>query len=86
MRIEVMVTGRDYHTADAMPESIDLADGGTVDDAIAALRTYLAEGQTFPESCLVAVSGEHLGTIGGYHNRPLREGDEITLIAPVAGG
>lgn len=81
-----MVTGRSYHTAERLPEEITLPDGSTVDDAIEVLSAQLADGGQFPPSCLLAVSGEHLGTLGNHQPCTLNEGDELTLIAPVAGG
>lgn len=86
MKIRVMVTGRSYHMTEGLPEEITLPDGGTVDDAIAALSAQLADGVEFPSSCLVAVSGEHLGTVASHETRALSDGDELTLISPVAGG
>jgi len=32
------------------------------------------------------VAGKHVGSIAQHADSPLREGDEIVLIAPVAGG
>ena len=37
-------------------------------------------------SCLVVVSGRHLGTIARHENIALAATDELMLIAPVAGG
>lgn len=86
MNIRVIVTGRSYHTAEQLPESISLDDGAKVDDAIEAISKLLPDGETLPASCLVAISTQHLGTLSSHENRELREGDEVTLIAPVAGG
>ena len=86
MKIRVVITGRSYHTTQHLPDELQLADPGTVDDAIGQLAAFLPEGQGFPPSCLVAVAGRHLGTIARHAACPLHEGDELTLIAPVAGG
>ncbi len=86
MNIRVVVTGRSYHTAEQLPEEIALDDNATVDDAIESISKLLPDGETFPASCLVAVAGQHLGTLLSHQNRELRDGDEVTLIAPVAGG
>lgn len=86
MKIKVVVTGRSYHTADALPDEVELSSSACVDDAIEALSQHLSDGNSFPASCLVALAGEHLGTLNNHENRQLREGDELTLIAPVAGG
>ena len=86
MRIQVVVTGRSYHTADALPSELEVPSSAKLDDAIAALSQYLEAGSSFPPSCLIALSGEHLGTLNSHENRELHEGDELTLIAPVAGG
>ena len=37
-------------------------------------------------SCLVAVSGMHLGTLADHRPQTLKDGDELLLLAPVAGG
>ena len=86
MKIQVVVTGRSYHTAENVPSEVELPDSATVDDAIAALSQHLTEGSEFPTSCLIAISGTHLGTLNSHENRVLCDGDELTLIAPVAGG
>lgn len=86
MKISVMVTGRSYHMTEGLPDELTLPDGNTVDDAIAALSAQLPDSVQFPPSCLVAVSGQHLGTVASHETRVLSDGDELTLIAPVAGG
>lgn len=86
MKIRVVVTGRSYHTADPLPDELEMPAGGYVDDALGTLEKHLPEGQSFPASCLVIVSGQHLGTMASHENRALRDGDELALIAPVAGG
>jgi molybdopterin converting factor small subunit len=86
MKIRVVVTGRNYHAAVPLPGELEMDDASGVDDALAVLAGYLPEGQGFPPSCLVVVSGQHLGTISQHQPRDLREGDELALIAPVAGG
>jgi molybdopterin converting factor small subunit len=86
MKIRVVITGRSYHTTQHLPDELLLADPGTVDDAIGQLTALLPEGQGFPPSCLVAAAGRHLGTIARHASCRLHDGDELTLIAPVAGG
>ena len=86
MRTPVIFAGRSYHLAEQLPEALDLPAGSTVDDALRVLSTHLPDDQPFPPSCLVAVSGEHLGTIAAHRPRTLTTGDELILIAPVAGG
>lgn len=84
MRIHVVVTGRMYHLAENVPDEMQLDEGARVSDALSALKEQLSE--PLPESCLVAVGGDHLGALSGYQDRPLRDGDELVLVAPVAGG
>jgi molybdopterin converting factor small subunit len=86
MKIRLAITGRSYHTAEQLPDQITLPDASSVDDAISHLSERLPNGVELPASCLVAVSGEHLGTLGSHQSRQLVDGDELTLIAPVAGG
>ena len=86
MRIRVAITGRSYHTTEQLPDEVTLPDASSVDDAIALLAEQLPNESQLPASCLVAVSGEHLGTLANHQQRKLVDGDELTLIAPVAGG
>ena len=86
MKIRVAVAGRNYDLAAGLPEELSLADGASVDAALEAVAALLPAGSRLSASCLVAVSGAHLGTLASHGCRQLREGDELLLIAPVAGG
>ena len=86
MKIQISYTGRSYQTASQLPAEITLDDGAMVEDALRMLKQDLSDDQQLPPSCLVAVSGEHIGTLASYANRPLQDRDELILIAPVAGG
>ncbi|MFT5527760.1 MAG: molybdopterin converting factor small subunit [Pirellulaceae bacterium] len=85
MKIQVVVTGRSYHLADDIPEEIELAADATLNTAISDINSRLGD-QPLPDSCLLAVGGKHMGTIAQHADVALRDGDEIVLIAPVAGG
>ena len=86
MRIRVVVTGRSYQLADDVPAELELSAEATVQQAIDQINTHLADGAELPGSCLVAVSGRHLGRIADGPQHALRDGDELVLVAPVAGG
>ena len=86
MKIRIVYTGRSYHLAASFPETLELTEGATVDDALQAFGRQVPEDAALPTSCLVSLAGKHLGTIGRHASPPLRDGDELTLIAPVAGG
>ena len=86
MHVKLVISGRGYHDASALPEELTLPAGASVDDALARIAELLPEGVRLPESCLVAVSGEHLGTLARHAERELADGDELLLVAPVAGG
>ena len=86
MHIRIVVSGRNYELAKPFPESLELPDGATVDDALEELATRFAEGRTFPPSCLLGVGGKHVGTVGAHPATPLDDNDEIMIFAPVAGG
>jgi molybdopterin converting factor small subunit len=86
MKVRVVISGRNYHAAQSVPEQLQLPEGSSLDDALAALAEHLNNGDRLPESCLVAVSGVHLGNLRSHRPRVLCEGDELLLIAPVAGG
>lgn len=86
MKIRLLITGRNYHSLTHLPADLLLAEPSTVDDALARLSDLLPPGERFPGSCLVSVAGRHLGTIARHESPRLHEGDELCLIAPMAGG
>ena len=86
MNVRVIITGRGYLPAEGLPASLSLADGATLDDALRTLAQHLPAGEAPGGTCLVAVSGTHLGTVGDHPPHVLREGDELLLVAPMAGG
>jgi sulfur carrier protein ThiS len=86
MQIRIAVFGRDYDAAQALPAQLALPDGCSLDAALAELARLLSPGKTLPETCLVAVSGRHLGTVARHTPHVLREGDDLVILAPVAGG
>jgi molybdopterin converting factor small subunit len=69
-----------------LPERLTLPDGASLDDALESLVGQLADARLLPPSCLISVSGQHLGTVADHSKHTLRDGDELVLIAPVAGG
>lgn len=86
MKIRLVISGRSYDAAAAVPDELLLPDGASVAEAVDALAGLLPEGRKLPASCLVAVSGKHLGTLASHTEQVLKDGDELVLIAPVAGG
>lgn len=86
MLIRVVISGRNYDAAQAVPEFLELPDGCSLDDGLQRLARLVPPAQRLPDSCLVAVSGQHLGTLGRHRARQLEDGDELVVIAPVAGG
>ena len=92
MKIRLVISGRNHPTSDAVPEHLDISDGATVDDALRSLAEQLADvtgsdsDAPLPNSCLIALSGTHLGTLADHRSPPLSDGDELVVIAPVAGG
>lgn len=86
MRVNLAISGRNYDAAKALPRHLDLPEGCRLDEAIGTLAALFPSGQRLPDSCLVAVSGVHLGTLGKHRAHQLKDGDELLLIAPVAGG
>ncbi|MBN2475547.1 MAG: MoaD/ThiS family protein [Pirellulales bacterium] len=86
MQVRVVFSGRSYDAAKSLPGSLALPDGAAVDEALRVLAELMPEGRSLPKSCLVAVCGAHLGTVGSHRAHVLRDGDELVLIAPVAGG
>jgi molybdopterin converting factor small subunit len=86
MKIRVVISGRNYNALQAAPAHLLLPEGASLDDALAALAQHLRNGDRLPESCLVTVSGAHVGNLRNHRPRVLRDNDELLLIAPVAGG
>lgn len=86
MQIEVVVSGRSYHLSESIPKHLTLDDASTLNDALAEISSQTPEEARLPDSCLVAVSGKHLGSIGQHQNPVLRDGDELVIVAPVSGG
>ncbi len=86
MNVRVLIAGRGYQAAEQMPGHLTLADGCSLDEALQALAAQVPGGRGLAGSCLVAVSGTHLGTVRSHRPCVLCDGDELTIIAPVAGG
>ncbi len=86
MNVRLVISGRSYDTAQKLPPRLTLDDGCSVDDALAKVAELLGGDSALPKSCLLAVSGTHLGTLANHRDHLLGDGDEIVLIAPVAGG
>ena len=86
MKIRILIVAPMWGIADGLPAELTLEDGSTVDDAIAALNDHLPDGETLPDSCLIAVGGRHRGTVGTRLQLPLKDGDELELITPAGGG
>ena len=86
VNVNVVYTGRSYQTAESLPQEITLADGAALGDALRAIGEFLPDGQELPATCLVSVAGQHRGTVAAHSNDRLADGDELVLIAPVAGG
>lgn len=86
MKVRIVFTGRSYPSGRRLPTEMNLSEGSTVDDLLRELQGLLGDSEAIPASCLLAVSGDHLGTVGQHSARSLSDGDELLLIAPVAGG
>lgn len=86
MKIRLVISGRNYELTEPFPETIELPDGSTLDDALERLSARFSEGHSFPPSCLLGVAGKHVGTVGSHHPTTLSDNDEIVIFAPVAGG
>jgi molybdopterin converting factor small subunit len=86
MRIRVLFTGRSYEAASELPDELTLPDDSSVNDAIRAVSQLFPDDRPLPPSCLVSISGRHIGTVSSHEDLSLRDGDEVALIAPVAGG
>ena len=86
MKIRVVLTGRSYHTAASLPAELDLAEGASLDDALNQINAVLTAEAALPDSCLIAIGGQHVGTVASHSDVALQDDQELVLIAPVAGG
>ena len=83
MRIKLKITGRLYNLAEGMPGELELSEEASIANALEAVRAL--HGPLAP-GALLAVSGEHLGTVADHLGRTLKENDELLIFSPVAGG
>jgi len=86
LNLQIVFVGRRYDAAQSLPDRLCLPDGATLDDALKAIAEHLPGDHPLSASCLIAVSGAHLGTLADHRPRTLKDGDELLLLAPVAGG
>lgn len=86
MKIRLVLTGRSYHTADSLPAELELDEGASLDDALHQINTALPAEAALPDSCLIAIGGQHVGTVASHPDVALQDDQELVLIAPVAGG
>jgi molybdopterin converting factor small subunit len=86
MKLRVVLTGRHDHASSQIPELLELPDGSTVEGALQEIAGFFPSERPLPATCLVVLSDHHLGTVAQHDDRPLSDGDELLLIAPVAGG
>ena len=86
MKVRVTLTGRSYHLGEGLPAEMELSDDSTVTALVSALNEQLPDDNELPASCLISVSGKHVGSVGNHSDAALSENDEVVFIAPVAGG
>jgi molybdopterin converting factor small subunit len=86
LNVQIVFMGHCYDAVQSVPDRLCLPDGATVDDALKAITGQLSGDNRFSASCLVAVSGMHVETLGDHRAMILKDGDELFLLAPVAGG
>jgi molybdopterin converting factor small subunit len=86
MKVRIVVGGRNYDLADSIPQQLTLPEGASVDDALTALLGHVPKNRSLSGSCLIAVSGVHLGSLQRHHAQLLQDGDELLVLSPVAGG
>jgi molybdopterin converting factor small subunit len=81
VRIRVRLGAGLSRFADAPLLSVDLAEGASVDDLLAALGTQQPSLEPALPSVLPVVAGTH-----AERSQRLHAGDEVALLIPVAGG
>jgi molybdopterin converting factor small subunit len=86
VNVRIAVVGWQYHVTGQLPRSVEVLDGATVDVALTALRAAMPDGRELSPHAMLAVAGRHIGTVELHDACRLREGDEMMVIVPVAGG
>jgi hypothetical protein len=86
VNVRLMVSGRGYQASESLPQSLALPEGCSLDEALQTLASLMPADRRLDGRCLIAVSGTHLGTVRSHRPYVLREGEELVVIAPVAGG
>lgn len=86
LNVQIVFLGHRYDVAQSLPERLCLPDGATLDDALKAITKNLPGDHPLSASCLIAVSGSHLGSLADHRPRTLKDGDELLFLGPVAGG
>ena len=86
MKIRLVFTGRSYHTAATLPNELEMPAGATLQQALDRVNKLLPAESSLTPSCLIALAGQHVGSVSNFEDRPLADGQELTLVAPVAGG
>jgi MoaE-MoaD fusion protein len=81
MRVRVRLGAGLSRFADAPLLSVDLAEGANVEDLLAAVAEEQPALAPALRSALPVVGGAHV-----ERAQPLRAGDEVALLIPVAGG
>jgi molybdopterin converting factor small subunit len=81
MRVRVRLGAGLSRFADAPQLSVDLADGASVDDLLAALGSQQPSLAPALPSVLPVLAGTHV-----EREQRLEPGDEVALLIPVAGG
>lgn len=81
MRINLLLFALYRDLAGVDEVAIDVAEGVTAGEAVAAVRRQDARFSRLPERPVVAINREYAEL-----ETPLSEGDELALLPPVAGG
>jgi molybdopterin converting factor subunit 1 len=81
MRIKVLYFGRLKELSGSSEESVELREGGVVEDLFAQCAAERPELGKFRASLVAACNREFVAW-----NTPLRSGDEVGFLPPVSGG
>jgi len=81
MRVHCRLFARYAEVLGTEELALDLPERSRVADAIARVRAALPNGHLLPEHPLVALNRAHV-----LPSRPLRDGDELAFLPPLAGG